>query len=201
MGKKRRLQKITEEIKNCKICKIGKIGKAVPGEGNPDAKVMFVGEAPGKLEVETGRPFVGRSGKLLRSLIKEIGLKEEEVYITSPVKYLPLSGKPSPSDIEHGRIHLLRQIEIIDPKMIVLLGSVAAQAVLPSRIQVVKRHGEVAESSSSMDSTSSPHASSESSRKVFITFHPSYILRFQRDLPIYKEDFKKLKKLIDETDR
>ena len=80
MGKKRRLQKITEEIKNCKICKIGKIGKAVPGEGNPDAKVMFVGEAPGKLEVETGRPFVGRSGKLLRSLIKEIGLKEEEAH-------------------------------------------------------------------------------------------------------------------------
>ncbi|HSX40464.1 MAG TPA: uracil-DNA glycosylase, partial [Candidatus Saccharimonadales bacterium] len=97
--KQKALDKITSEIENCKICKVGKSGKAVPGEGNPDADIVFLGEAPGKTEALTGRPFVGRSGKLLRSLIKEAGLKEEDIYITSPVKYLPDRGTPTPADI------------------------------------------------------------------------------------------------------
>src|SRR2546425_9448635 len=106
IDKQTQLDKISKEIELCKVCKVGKTGKAVPGEGNPDAKIVFLGEAPGKKEAETGRPFVGRSGQLLRSLIKEVGLKEDEVYITSPVKYLPLRGTPTPQDIAHGKTHL-----------------------------------------------------------------------------------------------
>lgn len=181
MDKKKSLDEIAVEIEKCKVCKLGKIGKAVSGEGDPDAKIMFVGEAPGKNEAETGRPFIGRSGKLLRKMIVEAGLKESEVYITSPVKYLPKRGTPLPSDIKHGKIHFDKQVKIIDPELIVVLGSVAALAILGEKIQIVKRHGEVI---------------MKDGRKIFITLHPSYILRFQRDLPVYRKDFQKLKELI-----
>lgn len=187
MGKQNALGKIAREIEDCKICKIGKIGKAVPGEGSAEAKIMFVGEAPGRLEAETGRPFVGRSGKLLRKMIEEVGLSENEVYITSPVKYLPKRGTPLASDIEHGKIHFDKQVEIINPKIIVVLGSVAAQAVLNEKIPILKMRGKIVDH---------PSTNSGSSRKVFITFHPSYILRFQRDLPKFREDFQKIKMLL-----
>ncbi len=83
MNKQQALEKIAEEIRNCEICKQGKSGKAVPGEGNPDADIVFIGEAPGKTEAVTGRPFVGRSGKLLRLLIQEIGLIRHTHFLSS----------------------------------------------------------------------------------------------------------------------
>lgn len=172
-----RLKKIAREIENCKICRKGKSGKAVPGEGNPDADIVFVGEAPGKQEAKTGRPFVGRSGKFLRSLIREIGFKEENVFITSPVKYLPDRGTPTSKDIAHGRVHLVKQLQIIDPKIIVLLGSVAAQGVLEQKIPINKQHGTVIE---------------ENNKKYFITFHPSAAIRFPPIKKLIIEDFEKL---------
>lgn len=77
MDKDDKLRKIALEIANCEECKVGKIGVAVPGEGNADAVIVFIGEAPGKTEAKTGRPFVGRSGKYLRSLIRSIELSED----------------------------------------------------------------------------------------------------------------------------
>jgi DNA polymerase len=179
--KSKELEKVAIEIEKCKECKIGKHGKAVPGEGNPDAKIMFVGEAPGKLEAETGRPFVGRSGKLLRKLIEEAGLKPENVYITSPVKYLPDYVTPTPKDIEHGKTHFDKQVEIIDPKIIVLLGRVAALAVLKKNISVVKEHGKIIEGDG---------------RKYFITVHPAAALRFVKMKEVLEKDFEKLKAFI-----
>ncbi|MDO8269670.1 MAG: uracil-DNA glycosylase [Candidatus Levybacteria bacterium] len=181
MNKEEALQEIALEIENCDICKVDKHGKAVPGEGNPDADVLFVGEAPGRTEAETGRPFIGRSGKLLRKLINESGLKEEEVYITSPVKYLPDYITPKPSDIEHGFTHFGRQIEIIDPKIIVLLGRVACLAVLKQNVSVVLRHGEIIE---------------DNGRKYFITVHPAAALRFVKMKQTLLEDFIKLRSLV-----
>lgn len=178
MDKNTELKKITREIESCKICKIEKSGKAVPGEGNRCAKIVFVGEAPGKQEALTGRPFVGRSGKLLRTLIREIGLKEEDVYITSPVKYLLNCGTPTKSDIQHGRIHLLKQLSVINPKIIVLLGRVACQALLEEPISVTKEHGKIID---------------KDNKKYFITFHPSAALRFQKIKSLFLEDFQKLK--------
>src|SRR5205814_7925733 len=106
--------RIVDEIVTCPICPVGKSGKAVPGEGNPDADIVFIGEAPGKQEAASGRPFIGRSGQLLRNLIRSIGLDDEkDVYITSPVKYLPDRGTPTSQDIAHGRIHLMKQFEVI----------------------------------------------------------------------------------------
>lgn len=182
--KKKKLQEVAQEIEQCNICKTDKIGKAVPGEGNPNAAIMFIGEAPGKTESLTGRPFVGRSGKLLRSLIKEAGLKEDEIFITSPVKYLPKKGTPTPTEIRHGKTHLDQQIEIIDPKIIVLLGNVATQGVLGRRIPVLKEHGKTIV---------------ENSKKYFLTLHPAAVVRFAKFRPIIKKDFEKLKSLMNQN--
>lgn len=183
MDKVKELEKIAREIENCKTCKKDKIGKAVVGEGNPDAEIAFIGEAPGKKEAETGRPFIGRSGQLLRSLIKEIGLLENGVYITSPVKYLPKRGTPTISDINHGKGYLLRQLSVINPKVVVLLGNVASKALIETPIFVNKDHGKIIE---------------KGGRKFFITFHPAAALRFPKIKDLLKKDFEKLKYLIQE---
>jgi DNA polymerase len=184
MNKQQSLDAIAKEIEQCDICKIGKRGKPVPGEGNPYADIMFIGEAPGRVESETGRPFVGRSGQLLRSLIQEIGLEEKEVYITSPVKYLPDRGTPTSEDIAHGREHLLKQLNIIHPKIVVLLGRVAAEGVLKRKVSVVKEHGHVIEEKNGI--------------KYFLTYHPAAALRFPKKfLSSLREDFQKVKTLLE----
>ncbi|EKD86852.1 MAG: putative repair protein [uncultured bacterium] len=182
MNKVSSMQKIAKEIENCEICKTGKNGKAVVGEGSANAEYIFVGEAPGKNEAIVGRPFIGRSGKLLRSMIVSIGLKEEDVYITSPVKYLPDAGTPSPSDIAHGRTHLMKQFEIIQPKLVVLLGRVAAEGVLEKKVQVMKEHGEIIDTRGGV--------------KYFLALHPAAAIRFAKNMPLFKGDFQKLKTLL-----
>ena len=191
MDKQKALEKIAREIEQCNICKIEKNGVAVPGEGNPDAEIVFIGEAPGKQEAVSGRPFIGRSGQLLRGLIREIGLKEEDVYITSPVKYLPDRGTPTSEDIAHGRVHLMKQFAVIQPKIVVLLGRVAAEGVLEKKVFVSKEHGKVIEEKD--PSTSSGQAGI----KYFLTYHPAAALRFPNKFKATMvEDFKKVKNLI-----
>lgn len=179
--KQQLLDSIAKDIQQCAICKAHSLGKAVVGEGSPDARLMFVGEAPGKKEAETGRPFIGRSGKLLRSMIQGIGLSENNVYITSPVKYLPVYKTPKPADIAHGKVHFDMQIEVINPHIIVLLGSVAIQAVLGEKIPVLSRHGTIIE---------------KNGRTYFLTIHPAAVLRNPNLQPTCAEDFNKLKRLL-----
>ena len=181
MDKKKALDAIAFEIENCSVCKEEKSGKAVVGEGNPDAQVVFIGEAPGKTEAVTGRPFVGRSGKLLRSLIRDIGLKEEEVYITSPVKYLPDRGTPTSAHINHGRIHLEKQLAVINPQIIVLLGSVATQGVLQEKFPVMQKHGTTVQ---------------KNGKTFFLTIHPAAAVRFAKFRPVIKGDFEKLQQSL-----
>ncbi|MEO5927516.1 MAG: uracil-DNA glycosylase [Patescibacteria group bacterium] len=176
------LDAIAEEIKNCETCKKEKVGVAVPGEGNPDADVVFIGEAPGKQEAASGRPFIGRSGKLLRRMITEVAeLKEEDVFITSPVKYLPVHVTPTPEEVAHGRTHLMQQFDVIEPKIVVLLGRVAALAVLQENISVGKQHGSIIE---------------KDGRKYLIAYHPAAALYSQAALAPLTTDFKKLKTLL-----
>lgn len=185
MNKKSKfLEQIKDEINLCNLCKVGKTGVAVPGEGNPDADIVFIGEAPGKTEAATGRPFVGRSGKLLRSFIQEIGLDDmTDVFITSPVKYLPLRGTPTPQDIAHGRIHLMQQLAIIQPRVVVLLGRVAAEGVLERKVAVVKEHGQI--------------IADEKGIKYFLTYHPAAVLRFPNKFKkLMQEDFQKIENLL-----
>lgn len=178
MNKLRLLQKEAEFIEKCKACKVNKIGKAVPGEGNPNAKIMFVGEAPGKQESLTGIPFVGRSGKFLTELLKSIGISRKDVYITSPVKYFPGYRAPTNIEINHGRKHLQKQIDIIGPKLIVLLGKVAGKGVLGRDLMVSKIHGKLIK---------------ENGRNYFVTFHPSAVIRFPKIRSLLTHDFRKLK--------
>lgn len=204
MDKFKALEKIAAEIENCKICKVGKSGKAVAGEGNANADIVFIGEAPGRQEAASGRPFIGRSGQLLRKLIRESGLKEEDVFITSPVKYLPDrparhrsakasagGGTPTPADIVHGKIHLDAQLRIIQPKFVVLLGNVAARGVLGDptslklhgtrKIAITKMHGKTIE---------------KNGIRYYFTFHPAAGLRFPPLKKLIEEDFRKLKNLV-----
>ncbi len=182
MNKAKELAKIAGEIEKCPLCiKWGK-GKAVPGEGNPDAGIVFIGEAPGTEEAETGRPFVGRSGKFLRAMMRQIPLDEKEVFITSPVKYLPLIGPPSKENIIHARSHLLRQLSVIDPGIIVLLGSTACLALLEEKVQVEKQHGSMIE---------------KDGRTYLITFHPASAMRFPYAKQCFLDDFDELKRLIE----
>ena len=179
MDKQKALDKIAKEIENCRLCKKDSIGKAVVGEGSPNAKIMFVGEAPGKKEAESGRPFIGRSGQFLRSQIAEIVLQTDDVYITSPVKYLPKRGIPTSAQIAHGRTHLVKQLEVIKPEFVVLLGRVAAEGVLNKKVFVMKEHGKIIDI--------------QNGAKYFLTLHPAAVLRFQKNKPFFVEDFKKLK--------
>lgn len=195
MNKQQSLELVNEEIRQCKICPIDKSGKPVVGEGNPDADIVFIGEAPGKQEAVTGRPFIGRSGQLLRSLIRDAGFKEDAVYITSPVKYLPDRGTPSSSDIAHGRLHLMKQLAVIQPKIVVLLGRVAAEGVLEKKVAVASEHGRFIESRR-LPADNLPDGS-QGHVKYFLTFHPAAALRFPRKFkPLLQEDFGKLKELL-----
>jgi len=180
-SKTQELEKVNKEIEKCTICPIGKIGKVVVGEGSVDAKIVFIGEAPGKKEAAEGRPFIGRSGQLLRKLIRESGLAEKDVYITSPVKYLPLRGTPTAPDIAHGALHLQKQLAVIQPRLIVVLGATAAKALLKEKIAVMKQHGSILE---------------ENGYRYYITLHPAAALRFSKLKSILENDFKKIPHLL-----
>jgi DNA polymerase len=184
MNKQKLLEKIACEIELCEECMKGGTGKPVPGEGSADAPVMFIGEAPGREEARTGRPFVGRSGKFFRGMIRETGLREENVFITSPVHYFPVAGKPSAAMIEHGRTHLARQIEIIEPRIIVLLGTTACRALLGRNVEIAKEHGSTL---------------IRNGRTFFISFHPAYAMRFPEGREKFIQDFAGLKTLLKHT--
>lgn len=181
MNKSNELKRIAKEIEECKICKEEKTGISVPGEGSPDAKVVFIGEAPGRLESQIGRPFVGRSGKYLRAQILSSGLNEKDVFITSPVKYLPIHKTPKPYEIAHGRLHLNDQLRVIDPRIIVLLGSVAAQAVLEEKPLLTKDHGKIVE---------------KDGKTYLLFYHPAFIIRFPKYKDEFEKDFTALKEFI-----
>jgi DNA polymerase len=180
-AKQKQLDAIARQIERCAECKVNKIGVAVPGEGGADAQVVFVGEAPGKEEAKSGRPFIGRSGKVLRSLIATLGLKDADIYITSPVKYLPLHKTPTPKEIEHGRTHLDAQLAVIEPKVIVMLGRVSGVALLKKSFVMSRDHGTFIE---------------ENGKTYLLTYHPSGVRYAQKMKDAIAADFKKLKQYL-----
>lgn len=180
-SRQKQLDEIAREIDSCELCKVNKTGLAVPGEGSAEAKVVFIGEAPGKEEAKTGRPFVGRSGKVLRSLIAALGYKEQDVFITSPVKRLPVHVTPTEEEIDHGRVHLDAQLAIISPKVVVMLGRVAGVALLKRNFSIGKDHGTFIE---------------EHGRTYFLTYHPAAPLYSPSIKVELVNDFNKLKKFL-----
>jgi uracil-DNA glycosylase len=143
-NKQARLDQIAAEIVKNNVCPdLAKTAKhLVFGEGNPDAKVMFIGEAPGKNEDVTGRPFVGAAGKFLDELLESIGLKRQDVYITSILKYRPPNNRdPKPEEKVEFWPYLSAQLEVIAPKLIVTLGRHSTNCFLPD-VQISKVHGQ-----------------------------------------------------------
>ena len=181
VDKEKELRKIAEEIARCITCKKGGSGEVVPGEGSAVATVAFIGEAPGREEAKTGRPFVGRAGKFLRAMITETGLDDAEIFIASPVHYRPDRGTPSLEMVRHGAEHLVKQLSVINPRIIVLLGNTACLALLKKKVPIRRDHGKVIH---------------EAGRTYLVTCHPAYAMRFPDGRKKFVEDFSSLKRLL-----
>jgi len=185
MDKKERLKKLEEIANKCYNCELGKTRtKLVFGEGNPDSLIMAIGEGPGKDEDEQGRPFVGRSGQLLRKMLLAIGLDPiKDVFIANTVKCRPPNNRPPKKDeIENCIKYLRKQIEIIQPKLILLLGKSAVKSICPNSAKESMEKLRIVSKSLGMLSYEEV--------PVLVTYHPSALLRTQWRKVGAKEDFK-----------
>lgn len=142
-NKTEQLGRLAEEIISAKVTPELAAGakQLVLGEGNPDADIVFIGEAPGAKEDELGRPFVGAAGKFLDEMLASINLERSDVYITNIVKYRPPGNRdPEPEEIAEFKPYLLRQLDIITPKLIVFLGRHSMNVFLPE-LRISQAHG------------------------------------------------------------
>lgn len=139
----RTIADVARAIAGCRACSLSSTAKNhVPGEGNPAAKFVVVGEAPGQTEDELGRPFVGKSGELLTKILEAIGFQRDDVFICNVLKHRPPGNRnPSPAEIVACRPFLLRQLEILEPKVILALGTFAAQTLLGTDAAISKLRG------------------------------------------------------------
>jgi len=163
-AKKMTLEEIRAEIGDCTRCKLHE-GRTnlVFGEGNPKARLVFVGEGPGRDEDLQGKPFVGRSGQLLTKIIEAMGLKREDVYICNVVKCRPPENRtPEPDEMATCEQFLFKQVRAINPEVIVCLGSTAAQSVLKSKLSLGSLRGKF-------------HQFGRA--KLMVTYHPAALLR------------------------
>ncbi len=136
---------IAKAVSTCTRCPLyATATNPVPGEGNPNADFMCVGEAPGATEDETGRPFVGAAGQLLTKILEAIGLRREDVFICNVLKHRPPGNRnPAPSEVIACSPYLIRQIELVKPKVILALGTFAAQTLLDTKTPIGKLRGQV----------------------------------------------------------
>jgi DNA polymerase len=192
------LQQLREEIGDCTRCRLCE-GRThlVFGVGNPGAKLMFVGEAPGRDEDRQGEPFVGRAGQLLNKIIEAMKLKREEVYIANVVKCRPPENRnPAPDEVQTCEPFLLRQIEIIRPKVIVCLGSFAVQTLLATERKISalrsKFHPWPSATLKARFETSIP----EGSIQLMPTFHPAFLLRNPNMKKAVWEDMQQVMKIL-----
>lgn len=171
---------LLDEVYACQKCRLcATRTNVVPGEGNPSAQLMFIGEGPGRDEDLQGRPFVGRSGELLTRMIRAIGLEREQVYICNVVKCRPPQNRnPEPDEANACLNYLRGQVALVRPKVVVLLGKVACRYTLQQEISVMRDHGKWFE------------------RKgvwFMPTYHPSALLRDPSKKREAWEDFQKVR--------
>lgn len=158
------LEQLAELIRRCTRCDLYKTAiNAVPGEGNPHADFMCVGEAPGAQEDATGRPFYGQAGQLLTKILQAVNLSREEVFILNVLKHRPPGNRnPLPDEVSACRPYLVRQVELVAPKVILALGTFAAQSLLETKLSIGKLRGSV-------------HR--YHGIPVIVTYHPAALLR------------------------
>ena len=165
----------------CKLCTLGR-SQIVFGVGNPKARLMFVGEAPGEDEDKKGEPFVGRAGQLLTKIIEAIGMTREQVYIANVLKCRPPNNRnPEADEVEQCEPFLFRQIDVIQPKVIVPLGKFAAQSLLRTTDPITRLRGR------SFDFRGAT---------LIPTFHPAYLLRNPSAKREVWEDMKKVRSIL-----
>ncbi len=177
------LAQLAEQIRSCQQCPLGRLrAHAVPGEGPADAAIMFIGEAPGFHEDRQGRPFVGASGRLLEKLLARIHLTREDVYITNVIKCRPPANRdPMPAEIEACAPWLHRQIEIIDPLIIITLGRFSMAQFLPPDARITRVHGQPL---------------MQGRRAIVPMFHPAAALRNPNWLRDMENDFAQIPALL-----
>jgi DNA polymerase len=173
------LESLRAEVINCRKCALASTRKHVVfGSGNPDARLMFIGEAPGEDEDIQGLPFVGRAGQLLTKIIEAMGLKRADVYIANILKCRPPNNRaPLPGEIEACADNVRRQVEIIDPRIICTLGKFASQTLLNTTEPISALRGKF---------------TAYNGIKVMPTFHPAYLLRNPPDKKLVWSDMKKI---------
>ena len=186
--KLRSLDEIAEKVRKCTRCLLYETStNAVPGEGDPKAKLVCVGEAPGAKEDETGRPFVGQAGQLLTKILEAIDLTREQVFICNVLKHRPPGNRnPRPEEVEACSPYLIRQLELIQPKVIVAFGTFAAQTLLQTKAGIGQLRGLV-------------HR--YHGIPLIVTYHPAALLRN----PAWKrptwEDVKLARRILDSPSR
>ncbi len=179
LPKKQSLRELRQEVIKCRQCPLYKTRKnPVFGEGNPKAKLVFVGEAPGREEDMQGLPFVGRAGELLTKIIQAMKLKRKDVYICNILKCRPPQNRsPLPSEIIACQNYLTEQLEFINPKVICCLGKFACSALLGQDFPITKLRGNFFDFRGI---------------KVMPTFHPAYLLRNPSAKRLVWEDMQKI---------
>ena len=179
------LEEIARLVRHCTDCPLsGGRTNAVPGEGPADAEIMFIGEGPGYQEDRQGRPFVGPAGQFLEELLASIGMTRQHVFIANMIKCRPPQNRdPSPSEMSACSKYLDRQIELIDPKIIVTLGRIALSRFFPGE-SITRVRGTLRE---------------KDGRFIYPIMHPAAALHRQDSRPVIIEDFKGIPAVLDQV--
>jgi len=180
----KKLKKIKEQVTECTNCELSQTRtNSVPGKGNFRSDVIFVGEAPGKNEDVKGEPFIGIAGKKLSGALENAGISREQVYITNIVKCRPPKNRvPTITERDTCKNYLEKEIEIIKPKIICILGNTAFKSLLDGK-QIIKFRGKIVKKDNQL---------------YFLTIHPAATIYNQKLISVLKKDIKKLFKLIKE---
>ena len=184
-----RINDLKNKIKNIDNCDLKKNAKNIVfSDGDRNSSIMIVGEGPGEKEDEIGKPFVGDAGQLLNKMLQAINIKRDKVYITNVVNYRPPNNrKPEPAEINRYSEFLREHISIINPKILVLMGSTAMESLFGTKIKISKERGKWKEV-----------IINNKTYSTMVTFHPAYLLR-QADQKKYSwADLKEIRKKIDE---
>ena len=183
-----RLETLKNKIKTIQNCDLKKnASKIVFADGDIQSPIMIVGEGPGQKEDELGKPFVGEAGNLLNKMLKAINIERDKIYITNVVNYRPPNNrKPELTEINRYSEFLKEHISIIDPKILILMGSTAMESILGSNKKISKERGQWKEV-----------IIKQQNYKTIVTFHPAYLLRKPEQKKFSWEDLKIIRKEID----
>lgn len=179
------LIRLHKRILRCRKCELFKDRtNAVPGEGNPHTGILIIGEAPGKSEDIQGRPFVGRAGKVLTEILTEAGIEREDVFITNIIKCRPPGNRvPKQKEVEACRDFLHRQVELIEPALLVALGQSAFRTLTGIKGKMEDHHGKIYDYAGC---------------RTLVTYHPAGVIYNRKLRPDMVRDIKSIKKIVKE---